>query len=254
MSYSSLNESEPLTARLKARLGQRTTGLVVALFIEAILLFLLLTLSQNDEAAGPTRESISTFDASSPAQEAPEPEPSPEVEPAPTASPSPQPVEPLPVQPQSMPTPRVVVPVPRPTVPAAPPSPAPAPPAPPRQSNEVYGPPAPANRSTDSQRVGTAPNGEPLYAAQWYREPSDRMLGDYLSGSRGPGWGQIACRTVPDWRVEDCVIVGESPRGSNIAQAVLAAAWEFQVRPPRLGGRYQYGEWVRIHIDYTRRR
>ena len=102
----------------------------------------------------------------------------------------------------------------------------------------------------DTERVGTAPNGEPLYAAAWYREPEDKMLGDYLATARGPGWGLIACRTAPNYRVEDCVGLDEYPQGSQIARAVLAAAWEFRVRPPRLGGRPQVGSWVRIRIDY----
>ena len=64
----------------------------------------------------------------------------------------------------------------------------------------------------------------------------------------------IACRTVPEFRVEDCVLVDEYPEGSNIARATLDAAWQFRVRPPRLGGQSKYGEWVRIKIDYEIRR
>ena len=105
----------------------------------------------------------------------------------------------------------------------------------------------------DSQRVGTAPNGEPLYAAQWHRRPRDGELDGYLSTADGPGWGMIACKTAPDYRVEDCVAVDEWPRGSNINRALLAAAWQFQVRPPRLGGKYMIGEWVRIRIDLNMR-
>lgn len=133
-------------------------------------------------------------------------------------------------------------------------APPPAPPAP-AAPRRVYGPPdvrPPA--PPDSVRVeGTGPNGEPLYAAAWYREPYDNELRGYLSTAIGPGWGLIACRTVADYRVEDCVILGESPPGSGIARAVQAAAWQFRVRPPRVGGRDQVGEWVRIRIDYQRR-
>jgi len=98
--------------------------------------------------------------------------------------------------------------------------------------------------------VGTAPNGEPLYAAAWYREPKDEELRGYLSTATGPGWGLIACRTARDYRVEDCVGLDEYPNGSQINRAVLAAAWQFKVRPPQRGGRPQVGSWVRIRIDY----
>ena len=111
------------------------------------------------------------------------------------------------------------------------------------------GPPNPGT-PTDSEVVGTAPNGEPLYAAAWYRRPYPDELSGYLSTARGPGWGLIACRTVADYRVEDCVALEESPPGSNIARSVLAAAWQFRVRPPRVGGRSLVGTWVRIRIDY----
>ena len=123
----------------------------------------------------------------------------------------------------------------------------PAPPA-----GRVYGP-VDTGRSAafrDTERVGTAPNGEPLYAAAWYREPSDETLRDYLSTARGPGWGLIACRTAPNYRVEDCVPLTEYPEGSQINRAILAAAWEFRVRPPRRGGQSLVGSWVRIRIDY----
>jgi periplasmic protein TonB len=103
----------------------------------------------------------------------------------------------------------------------------------------------------DSKRVGSAPNGQPMYAAAWYREPYDDELSGYLSTAQGPGWALIACRTAPNFRVENCTGLGESPDGSNIERAVLAAAWQFRVRPPRVGGVSQVGSWVRIRIDYT---
>lgn len=106
----------------------------------------------------------------------------------------------------------------------------------------------------DSAVVGTAPDGSPLYAARWFREPRDSELAGYLSTARSEGWGLIACKTAPNWRVQDCVIVDEYPNNSGIARATQAAAWQFQVRPPRLGGAYQVGAWVRIRIDYIRNR
>lgn len=100
--------------------------------------------------------------------------------------------------------------------------------------------------------MGTAPNGQPMYRARWYREPTDQELAGYLSTASGPGFALIVCRTVPDFYVEDCELIGEAPRGSQIGRAVLAAAWQFRVRPAIVGGRSQVGSWVRIRIDYTR--
>ncbi len=104
----------------------------------------------------------------------------------------------------------------------------------------------------DSQRVGTAPNGEPLYAAEWYREPTNQQLAAYLPKTmpQGGGWGLIACRTIDRYHVDDCVELGNYPPGSHLAGAVRQAAWQFLVRPPRVGGKPLIGEWVRIRIDY----
>jgi protein TonB len=105
----------------------------------------------------------------------------------------------------------------------------------------------------DSPRVGTAPNGEPLYAAEWYREPTHTELGAYLPKTmpEGGGWGMVACKTADRFRVTDCVELGNSPPGSRLAGAVRQAAWQFLVKPPRVGGKPLIGEWVRIRIDYS---
>ncbi len=115
----------------------------------------------------------------------------------------------------------------------------------------IYGPVDSGASSGDSERVGTAPNGEPMYAARWYREPTRAELAGYLSTASPPSRALITCRTVSEFRVEDCVLLEEWPRGSDIGRAVLAATWQFKVRPPRIGGRSQVGSWVRIRIDYT---
>ncbi|HEX6071457.1 MAG TPA: hypothetical protein VFY95_00405 [Sphingomicrobium sp.] len=103
----------------------------------------------------------------------------------------------------------------------------------------------------DSEEVGRGPHGEVLYAAEWAREPTDAELGGYLPKNAPDGWGLIACKTIPGNRVDDCVELGQSPRGSRLAGAVRQAAWQFRVRPPRKNGKPLVGEWVRIRIDYT---
>ena len=95
---------------------------------------------------------------------------------------------------------------------------------------------------------------EPLYRARWYREPTEQELAGYLSTANGPGYALIACKVVSGYYVEDCQFIAEGPQGSQIGRAVLAAAWQFRVRPARVGGKEQFGTWVRIRIDYTERR
>ncbi|MBL0916210.1 MAG: hypothetical protein IBJ13_12080, partial [Sphingopyxis sp.] len=175
-------------------------------------------------------------------RQADEPSPSPRPEPQPPALT--QPLPPPAAEPKD--APKIPVPSEQPPTPQVPQNVRPP-------GGAVYGPPnigGSSSSSGDSKRVGTAPNGEPLYAAAWYREPSDGELRGYLSTASGPGWGLIACRTVADFRVEDCVGLDEYPSGSQITRAVLAAAWQFRVRPPRIGGQSQVGAWVRIRIDY----
>jgi protein TonB len=101
----------------------------------------------------------------------------------------------------------------------------------------------------DSRAVGKGPNGETLYAAEWARHPTDAELGGYLPANAKDGFGLIACKTIPENRVEDCIELDQSP-GSHLASAVRQAAWQFRVRPPRRNGRPMIGEWVEIRIDY----
>lgn len=248
----------PYVEPLNIGAGRRALAISLAILIAALLLTLLLSFGFGGEPESRTeRVSMVSLEASEVSEETSEPSSAkaeqaaqqPEPQPATEDAPLPEPTEPQ--------TPPAAQPAPAP--PIAPPLPSPStirpvlrPPG-----GGAYGPPdtrGPSSSSRDSERVGTAPNGEPLYAATWYREPSDDELSGYLSTAEGPGWGLIACRTAPDYRVEDCVGLDEYPNGSQITRAVLAAAWQFKVRPPRLGGKLMVGSWVRIRIDYGIRR
>ncbi len=239
--------------RFRSKARERLTGAVLALLAEALLILALLSLNFADQA--PKKPGVPLVSVTL-EPDAPQTPDRAKPKPAPTVQ-SPQPPRPVPVQPT-------------PDVPVTPPI-TPPPPIIPVTTSDMaqfdlsrfpkaaaaakpkMGPPDTGSPG-DSRRVGSAPNGEPLYAAAWYREPYDSELSGYLSTADGPGWALIACRTVPDFRVEDCVGLDEYPNGSQIQRAVLAAAWQFRVRPPRLGGMTKYGEWVRIRIDYGIRR
>lgn len=240
---------------MRAGFGQRASAIVLTLLLEGLMVLLLLTLAPSvvrHEEADITVVSLNPAPVS---EQDPAP-PEPKAQDSPPAEQRPEPEQPLPqpVEPQPAPSVPPLIPLSGEQMAAADVAAMRPRPAPPARRPMMVGP-SDTGTPGDTQRVaGQGPNGEPLYAASWYREPYDDELRGYLSTARGPGWGLIACRTVPDYRVEDCVAVDEYPAGSNITHAVLAAAWQFRVRPPQIGGRLKVGEWVRIRIDYGLRR
>lgn len=103
--------------------------------------------------------------------------------------------------------------------------------------------------------VGEGPGGVTLYNAEWVVEPSDAQLNGYLPREVASGsWALIACQTIAHNQVENCAQLGESPRGSGLSRAMRLAAWQFRIRPPRIGGKTMVGAWVRIRIDFDKKK
>jgi protein TonB len=232
---------------------RRVGGLALALFFESLLVLLLLTLGQSVPKGKSADEALTSFtmepdraDREKPTK--PQRDRAATVQ-AVTQQP-PRPVPPSAARPVPTPLPPPLIALPRDQMALA--DIARRPTAAPRQS--PIGPPNTPMPGDSQPLAATGPHGEPLYPAAWYREPYDDELRGYLSTADGPGWALINCKTVPDFRVDDCVLVDEYPTGSNIGRSVLAAAWQFRVRPPRIGGVSKVGEWVRIRIDYELRR
>ena len=101
---------------------------------------------------------------------------------------------------------------------------------------------------------GQVPGGARLYKARWQVEPSDSQLRPYMPPGNTPSgaWAMIACKTIERYEVENCRTLGEYPLGSGLAKGMRQAAWQFRVRPPRIGGKPMIGTWVSIRIDFTR--
>ena len=113
------------------------------------------------------------------------------------------------------------------------------------------GPAQGTGRGGDSAVVGTGPRGETLYAAEWLREPTSQEIGFYLGSNTMSGYGLIACKTYPQYRVDDCVALGSVPASARLDRKLLEATWQFKVRPPRKNGQPMIGEWVRIRIEWN---
>jgi type IV secretory pathway VirB10-like protein len=252
----------PLPDRVRERLGQRGAALVLALLVELLLALLLLFLTPVIPGKG-DRPVPSVFGIEAGESDAEEADRTPEKASERRAeSGKPRPVPPKPAEPP----------------PEAPEPPVPPPSLPPDfvrltrpdfKAADIAGKGSAPRADTGEREAeatadsgshpgdsalagGRGPNGEPLYAAEWHRRPTRAELATYISDrARQSGWGLIACRTVANYRVEDCQEMGEAPRGSGLAGSVRQAAWQFRVRPPRKGGREMVGAWVAIRIDYN---
>ena len=89
-----------------------------------------------------------------------------------------------------------------------------------------------------SASAGVGPGGVTLYKAEWFRRPSDAEINGYITKEIEPGsWAEVACKTIPDNRVENCQAVAESPPGSGLGRSLRLAGWQFRIRPPTIDGK-----------------
>jgi len=229
---------------------RRAVGIGLALAIEAALFLAILTLGGAPDQQPPRNQSLTTIDfAPEPTPEQPKPKPEQAAKPRalpPVSRPPPPVTQPREVTPPIPLPPAAVLPV------ARAPAPAPAPSTRIRAvvRDDMAGPVGPPDTGSrgDSTVVDRTASGEPIYAARWYREPTEQEMRGYLS-TADPGWALITCKTEPQYRVDQCVLVDEWPNGSNMGRAALASTWQFKVRPPQKGGRVLVGEWVRILVS-----
>jgi hypothetical protein len=240
MTFARATDWERLTVR------QRVAGVAATLIIEALLVLILLSLGLKSTLPTSPASALVTVKLGAQPQ-APKPPKSSETarEDARTRPQPPLPKVPVPTNPRL------------------------SPPKPPATFLEVskedfaamdiskFGSKGKAGKSgpPSSMGPGEGPDGQPLYNAEWVREPTDGELELYLAEvkSRPAGaWAMIACKTIPNNRVDDCRQLGESPPGSGLARALRLAAWQFRVRPPRVGNKTLLDVWVRIRFDFRR--
>ena len=228
-------------------LQRRVSGIGLALAVNLALLLLLLTLGRfTDEEKKPSQALVVDL--------------MPESHSAASASARDAPVKPTTTHLETKPLPKlppIVLPA-RPTIAVPPPARPKSSPFIEMSSADMAAadianlPKSGSGSAGDSEVVGTGPHGETLYAAEWARHPTDAELSGYLPANAPDGFGLIACKTIADNRVDDCVELDQEPHGSHLASAVRQAAWQFRVRPPRRNGVPLVGSWVSIRIDYER--
>ncbi|MET0247005.1 MAG: hypothetical protein ABW182_09690 [Sphingomonas sp.] len=255
-----MSSGEQLTVRerMRAKLGQRGAALVLAIAIELllILIFLFALMPRPEPKVG--APDTLAFDVSSGESDSEaEASETKQAEQKPQAKSAEKPVEERPVPPDVAPPPEVP---PTPPVPKADVLWLPkrdytatdvgrGQPTKSADASAASGAGASAGSGRmpgDSQIVGQARNGEPLYGVEWYREPTEAEKAPYLPSRRAKGWAVIACRAAPNNRVEDCYELADSPRGSGYAGALRRMAWQFRIRPPRVGGKPLIGATIRV--------
>lgn len=238
----------------RSELRRRGFGIAIALLLEALFIFAILSLSMRSAGPDAGRKSLSTFslnaESSSQASEKSEAEtPVAEVQQRTFAPPIPKPLLP-PVNPVKAPPPNPdFIKVSKADFEAMDLSKLPG-----------GGSAGSGDKSGSGQGPkgmmgpGLGPGGAQLYPVAWLREPYDAELAPYLAAVKRipPGASaDIACRMAERNRVENCQIIGENPRGTGLAKALRLAAWQFLVKPPRIDNKPQLGVWVRVHFDFN---
>jgi hypothetical protein len=244
MSFARENDWDRLTLR------HRASGLILTLIIEALIVLALLNLGRQSEAppdAGSPLVTIGLSQQAAPkaAEKSPE-HPKTQDEPPPPKTPPPPPLPKVPhaTNPQIVPKPdKAFVEVSKSDFAA--------------MDISKFGTKghAPASGPPASMGPGEGPGGQPLYNAEWVREPTDGELAPYFAEAKSRplgAWATVACRTIENFHVENCQSLGESPQGSGLAKALRLASWQFLVRPPRIGNKAQLGVWVRIRFDFSK--
>ena len=112
-------------------------------------------------------------------------------------------------------------------------------------------PPAPSSAADTPLVDGTGPNGEKLYAAAWQREPRTASCAG-ICRPRSRAGRLIACRTVADFRVDDCV--RDHRAAARLAIAPRRARRRLAVPgPPTTGRRPLPGRRMGPHPHRLRR-
>ena len=171
-----------LSARERPSLSRRTASFLLALAIEVLLLLAFFTLNFRDKRPEFKGGTLSTFDISATSEQDRSTTPQKKKEQQTAETRPPRPVPPIPKPVVKLPTPNLdMLEVTREVYRAADIS---------KLGSNAPGYVRSADaggsggaHAGDSAMVGTAPNGEPLYAAEWYREPTDTELGGYLPKS-----------------------------------------------------------------------
>ena len=109
---------------------------------------------------------------------------------------------------------------------------------------------APADDGGAPGGEGDGPNGEQLYNAEWYREPTEAETGPLFPKRALHRIGSPGARSSAGMsRIAGNSMSRRSVR--EFSRAARQAAWQFLVRPPRIGGKLLIGSWVRIRYTIT---